>query len=170
MGFLVLGWVLTPSGQHSVPVQRAARKARQKSSSCCRLLRIIRSSSAVLDTLSFHLIMTPSPYHPFTRTYRRCGSSLCCSILTSRALMATLLRRVLQLNCTKTVLPLLLRWTTDISACRVFRLSPKPRTPHERPLRCGILNSACVGLGSSPRIRTRSRDFSLAATSRPYLS
>jgi hypothetical protein len=124
MGFLVLGWVLTPSGQHSVPVHRAARKARQKSSSCCRLLRIIRSSSAVLDTLSFHLIMTPSPYHPFTRTYRRCGSSLCCSILTSRALMATLLRRVLQLNCTKTVLPLLLRWTTDISACRVFRLSP----------------------------------------------
>jgi hypothetical protein len=27
--------------------------------------------------------------------------------------MATLLRRVLQLNCTKTVLPLLLRWTNQ---------------------------------------------------------
>src|SRR5262249_59851483 len=59
IGLLVPGSVLTPTGQVSVPARRAARSFRQKSSSCSRFIRTIRSSSALSETASFHLIMTP---------------------------------------------------------------------------------------------------------------
>src|SRR5262245_22719136 len=59
IGLLVPGSVLTPTGRVSVPARRAARSFRQNSSSCSRFIRTIRSSSALSETASFHLIMRP---------------------------------------------------------------------------------------------------------------
>ena len=59
IGLFVPGSVLTPTGQVSFPAQRAARSFWQNSSSCSRFIRTIRSSSALSETASFHLIMRP---------------------------------------------------------------------------------------------------------------
>lgn len=59
IGLFVPGSVLTPTGQVSFPARRAARSFRQNSSSCSRFIRTIRSSSALSETASFHLIMRP---------------------------------------------------------------------------------------------------------------
>lgn len=59
IGLFVPGSVVTPTGQVSLPARRAARSFRQNSSSCSRFIRTIRSSSALSETASFHLIMRP---------------------------------------------------------------------------------------------------------------
>ena len=59
IGLFVPGSVLTPTGQVSFPARRAARSFWQNSSSCSRFIRTIRSSSALSETASFHLIMRP---------------------------------------------------------------------------------------------------------------
>src|SRR6266446_3579909 len=59
IGLFVPGSVVTPTGQVSFPARRAARSFRQNSSSCSRFIRTIRSSSALSETASFHLIMRP---------------------------------------------------------------------------------------------------------------
>jgi len=59
IGRFVPGSMLTPTGQVSFPARRAARSFRQNSSSCCRFIRPIRSSSALSKTASFHFITRP---------------------------------------------------------------------------------------------------------------
>src|SRR5260370_15792269 len=59
IGLFVPGSMLTPTGQVSFPARRAVRSFRQNSSSCSRFTRTIRSSSALSETASFHLIMRP---------------------------------------------------------------------------------------------------------------